>query len=369
MSAEAQSTEGFELNYGLDDVPKPFPKAVGLGLQHILTMFGATILVPIIVAGPLGLTGPGDLAILISSVFIASGIATALQVTIGTRLPIIQGVSFAFLAPIFAIAAQYQGAEAMRYIAGMIIAGAVVEVLVGYGGLMGLLRRYITPVTIAPVIATVSPLHQRTFTPRVVTRRDIEQHQMTVLEMPLGKLVLDPNLPLKQPIHGGVKLMNIDLAEVQFFPQGMLGRLWLQGRCCTQFRAWREYSGDNHRHDQIPLTASPRSQQILQPELPSRLQYGHHIAMRQTPDDFERGERGVFIEFAAQTPLHEINHIGRQSGEICDRLMLDLAILAITVSEQDRGIVLPFDRFSDRFDAIFPVFGAHAPRCTATRRG
>jgi succinate-semialdehyde dehydrogenase/glutarate-semialdehyde dehydrogenase len=41
----------------------------------------------------------------------------------------------------------------MRYIAGMIIAGAVVEVLVGYGGLMGLLRRYITPVTIAPVIA------------------------------------------------------------------------------------------------------------------------------------------------------------------------------------------------------------------------
>jgi uracil-xanthine permease len=154
MSADAQSTEGIELNYGLDDVPRPFPKAVGLGLQHILTMFGATILVPIIMAPALGFDG-ADLAILISSVFIASGIATVLQVTIGSRLPIIQGVSFAFLAPFFAIAGQYQGAEAMRYIAGMIIAGAVVEVLVGYGGLMGLLRRFITPITIAPVIALI----------------------------------------------------------------------------------------------------------------------------------------------------------------------------------------------------------------------
>ncbi len=155
MTTSAQAAEGaHDLSYGLDEVPKPLPKAVGLGLQHVLTMFGATILVPVIVGPALGFQG-ADIAILISSVFIASGIATALQLTIGSRLPIIQGVSFAFLAPFFAIAGQYQGAEAMRYIAGMIIAGAVVEIAVGYGGLMGLLRRYITPITIAPVIAMV----------------------------------------------------------------------------------------------------------------------------------------------------------------------------------------------------------------------
>ncbi|MEY3019262.1 MAG: hypothetical protein RLZZ272_246, partial [Actinomycetota bacterium] len=152
MSASAQP--GLQLNYGLDDVPKPFPKAVGLGLQHVLTMFGATILVPFIVGPALGFGG-ADIAILISSVFIASGIATALQVTIGTRLPIIQGVSFAFLAPFFAIAGKYQGAEGMRYIAGMILAGAAIEVIVGFGGLIGFLRRYVSPITIAPVIALI----------------------------------------------------------------------------------------------------------------------------------------------------------------------------------------------------------------------
>ncbi len=151
MSSSASMTE---LNYGLDDVPKPIPKAAGLGLQHVLTMFGATIAVPFLIGGALDLTGP-NLAILISSVFIASGVATIIQVTIGTRLPIVQGVSFAFLGPFFAIAGVYQGAEGMQVIAGMVIAGALLPLIVGFGGLMGVLRRFITPITIGPVIALV----------------------------------------------------------------------------------------------------------------------------------------------------------------------------------------------------------------------
>jgi nucleobase transporter 1/2 len=150
----ATSSRAVDLNYGLDDVPKPFVKALGLGMQHVLTMFGATILVPLIVGPALGFQGR-DIAILISSVFIASGIATAIQVTIGSRLPIVQGVSFAFLGGFFAIAGSYQGAEAMRYIAGMIIIGAILEVIIGFGGLMGVLRRFITPITIGPVIALI----------------------------------------------------------------------------------------------------------------------------------------------------------------------------------------------------------------------
>ncbi|MEX2324855.1 MAG: solute carrier family 23 protein [Nitriliruptoraceae bacterium] len=150
----AAQSGSLELNYGLDDVPKPFPKAVGLGLQHVLTMFGATILVPFLVGPALGF-GSTDIAILISSVFICSGVATALQVTIGTRLPIVQGVSFAFLAPFFAIAATYQGADGMRYIAGMVISGALIQMIIGFGGLMGFLRRFISPITIGPVIALI----------------------------------------------------------------------------------------------------------------------------------------------------------------------------------------------------------------------
>ncbi len=149
-----QSPAHVELNYGLDDVPKPFPKALGLGLQHVLTAFGATIAVPLILGPAMGFD-VAQIAILISSVFIASGLATVIQVMFGTRLPIVQGVSFAFLGPFFAIIAAHPGESAMRYIAGAVMAGAIVEMIVGYGGLMGALRRFITPITIGPVIALI----------------------------------------------------------------------------------------------------------------------------------------------------------------------------------------------------------------------
>jgi solute carrier family 23 (nucleobase transporter), member 1 len=150
----APTTGELQLNYGLEDRPQPFTKALGLGVQHVLTMFGATVLVPLILGPAMGM-GAGDIAILISSVFICSGIATALQVTIGSRLPIIQGVSFAFLPAFFLIIAAHPGPEAMTYIAGAIIIGAIFEVVVGFGGLIGLLRKYVTPITIAPVIALI----------------------------------------------------------------------------------------------------------------------------------------------------------------------------------------------------------------------
>jgi solute carrier family 23 (nucleobase transporter), member 1 len=143
-----------DLNYGLDEVPKPWPKALGLGLQHVLTMFGATIAVPFILA-PILEFNAQQLAILISATFIACGAATIVQVQFGSRLPIVQGVSFAFLGPFIAVASTYQGELAMRYIAGAIMAGAVVEMIIGFGGVIGLLRRFITPVTIAPVIALI----------------------------------------------------------------------------------------------------------------------------------------------------------------------------------------------------------------------
>ncbi|MFQ5692746.1 MAG: uracil-xanthine permease family protein, partial [Nitrospinota bacterium] len=142
-----------QILYGIDDVP-PTGKAIVFGFQHVLTMFGATVSVPLILRGALGMN---DLqtGILVTAVMLCSGIATLLQVTIGSRLPIIQGVSFSFLAAFFAIAGQYKGAEAMQYIAGGIILGAIVEMIVGWGRLVGLVRKVLTPVVIGPVIMLI----------------------------------------------------------------------------------------------------------------------------------------------------------------------------------------------------------------------
>lgn len=143
--------------YTLDDVPKPFTRALGLGIQHVLTMFGATVAVPLIIAPALG-ASPEQTAILVASVMLASGIATFFQVNFGTRLPIIQGVSFSFLGPFFAIIGLTVagGMEmSMQYIAGAILLGALVEMVIGFTGLIGKVQRFVSPVVIGPVIAMI----------------------------------------------------------------------------------------------------------------------------------------------------------------------------------------------------------------------
>jgi xanthine/uracil permease len=152
--------------YDLESRP-PLPKATVLALQHVLTMFGATVAVPLLLGPNMNMSSQ-DLAVLISSVMLCSGLATLCQVTIGTRLPIIQGVSFSFLAPFFAIigwvssevskgaiAPEMQGAVTMQYIAGSVLVGSVFEIIFGYSGLVGMLKKYLTPVVIGPVIMLI----------------------------------------------------------------------------------------------------------------------------------------------------------------------------------------------------------------------
>ncbi|MCS6953157.1 MAG: solute carrier family 23 protein [Bryobacterales bacterium] len=144
--------------YGLEDRP-PFLRAAMLGAQHVLTMFGATVAVPLLVAPVMNLT-PEQTGRLISAVMLASGVATLVQTTLGSRLPIVQGMSFSFIAAYFSIIAavrdQGGGAvEMMQYIAGAILAGAVVEATVGYAGVIGRLKRFFSPVVTGPVIILI----------------------------------------------------------------------------------------------------------------------------------------------------------------------------------------------------------------------
>jgi len=148
------------LIYGIDDVP-PLRETVLLGFQHYLTMFGSTVAVPMMLSTHLGLDDkPAELALLIGTMFFVSGITTLLQTTWGNRLPLVQGGTFSFLQPTFAICAMASLADAgwevrLQHVQGAVILGAVVEMLVGYLGLAGRLLRFVGPITIAPTIALI----------------------------------------------------------------------------------------------------------------------------------------------------------------------------------------------------------------------
>ncbi|GAB3291999.1 nucleobase:cation symporter-2 family protein [Parasphingorhabdus pacifica] len=82
-------------------------KLVVFGTQHILTMYGGVIAPPIIVGGAAGLS-PMDQATLVTAGLLISGLATLLQTLgigpFGSRLPIVQGISFASVSTMVAIA-------------------------------------------------------------------------------------------------------------------------------------------------------------------------------------------------------------------------------------------------------------------------
>ena len=157
-----------QIVYGIDDRP-PFMIMLLSGAQHVLTLFGATTLVPLLLGPAMGMDTL-QIASLISCVYFGMGVATLIQTCprLGSGLPIVQGSSFSFIPPISTVIGIY-GAVAvvggkevvtnpdvvMQYVGGGLIAGGILLAVIGYSGVIGVIRRLITPVVIGPVIMAI----------------------------------------------------------------------------------------------------------------------------------------------------------------------------------------------------------------------
>jgi uracil-xanthine permease len=92
-----------------------WPRSIGIGAQHVLAMFGATFLVPL-------LTGFSP-----TTTLFFSGIGTLVFLVItGNRLPSYLGSSFAFIAPVLAATASHGPSSALG---GLIIVGALFAIV------------------------------------------------------------------------------------------------------------------------------------------------------------------------------------------------------------------------------------------------
>ncbi len=85
----------------------PLPQLAAYGFQHVLAFYAGAVLVPIILAGALGL-GNDQLIHLINADLFTCGIASILQAwgvgsKVGVKLPLLQGVSFVAVSPMIAI--------------------------------------------------------------------------------------------------------------------------------------------------------------------------------------------------------------------------------------------------------------------------
>ena len=164
MNEESTQEKQHWIVYPLGSKPR-WPLAFLLGIQQYLTMFGATVLIPIIVGGAMKLP-PEELALMISTIFFTSGLCTLIQQSpLGNKLPVIQGGTFSFLGPTFAIigmvAAQKLTGDTpmwqiqIQHVAGAIMVASVFEIVLGYTGVMGHVRKVISPIVIGPTIAMI----------------------------------------------------------------------------------------------------------------------------------------------------------------------------------------------------------------------
>uniref|UniRef100_A0A0P4WE00 Solute carrier family 23 member 2 n=3 Tax=Scylla olivacea TaxID=85551 RepID=A0A0P4WE00_SCYOL len=163
-----------DLVYSVDDVP-PWYTSIPLGFQQFLTMAGSTISIPYILT-PLICIDSSDPARgkLLCTILFVSGMVTFLQSTVGIRLPIIQGGTFSFLVPTIAILnTKFESCDdalqsnmtaeeveevwqvRIREIQGAIAVSSIVQIVIGFSGLMGLLLTWITPLTIVPTVTLV----------------------------------------------------------------------------------------------------------------------------------------------------------------------------------------------------------------------
>ena len=128
----------------------PVLQAVPFGLQHVLAMFVSNITPIIILANVAGLQ-PAISAILIQNCMVIAGIGTLIQLypiwRIGSRLPLVMGISFTFLSLNIFIATT----QGMGVLIGAVIIGGIVE------GVLGLFARYwvrLVPHLVAATVVT-----------------------------------------------------------------------------------------------------------------------------------------------------------------------------------------------------------------------
>ena len=146
---------------GTSATQRPEDENLGLGanlaygLQHVLTMYGGIVAVPLILGQAAGLN-PAEIGLLIAASLFAGGLATLLQTLglpfFGCQLPLVQGVSFAGVATMGAILSS-EGGGGLPGVLGAVMAASVLGFLIT--PVFSRITKYFPPLVTGIVITTI----------------------------------------------------------------------------------------------------------------------------------------------------------------------------------------------------------------------
>ena len=137
------------MTYDVDEMP-PIGKTLILALQHVFAMFGATILVPILVNA-----AAGETVLTIPVALVTSGIGTLIYIVCTKKKsPVYLGSSFAFITPIAAAYTKGGMAGAMTGIMTVGLIYVIIAIVIKFAG-KDWLEKLLPPVVIGPMIMII----------------------------------------------------------------------------------------------------------------------------------------------------------------------------------------------------------------------
>ncbi|HEX2729810.1 MAG TPA: 2-oxo-4-hydroxy-4-carboxy-5-ureidoimidazoline decarboxylase [Rubrobacteraceae bacterium] len=147
----------------VDRVLPPGKLAV-YGFQHVLAFYAGAVIVPILLAGAIGLSDQ-QLAFLINADLFTCGIASIIQAVgfwkVGVKLPLLQGVTFTAVAPMIAIGnANGGGTQGLLAIYGAVIVAGILTFLIApyFSRLLRLFPPVVTGTVITVIGFTLVPV-------------------------------------------------------------------------------------------------------------------------------------------------------------------------------------------------------------------
>ncbi|KAI8532640.1 hypothetical protein RHMOL_Rhmol11G0229100 [Rhododendron molle] len=164
--------------------------AITLGFEHHVVRLGTTVIIPSIIVPLMG-GGQKEKAEVIQTSLFVAGLNTLLQTWFGTRLPVVIGSSYSFIAPalIIVLSDRYSKyvdplerfEKSMRGIQGAMMIASIIPILLGFFGIWRIIVRLITPVSAVPLVTLVGlGLYAQGF-PQLAERIEIGLPELIIL--------------------------------------------------------------------------------------------------------------------------------------------------------------------------------------------
>ncbi|XP_071723706.1 nucleobase-ascorbate transporter 6-like [Rutidosis leptorrhynchoides] len=143
--------------------PPPWADAILLGFQHYIIALGSTILIPSTLVPFMG-GGNEEKAKVIQTMLFVGGINTMTQTFFGTRLSTVIGTSYSSALTVFSIIVASPTSNMMDHrekifentmcrFQGAMIAASVVQMAIGFSGLWGKMTRFLSPLSLVPLVS------------------------------------------------------------------------------------------------------------------------------------------------------------------------------------------------------------------------